>query len=391
MNHTATFVEAVVGVLTGNRFPVPLHEPSFSQREHQLLHDCLDSGFVSSVGEYVDQFEHELATYLGAKHVVAVVNGTAALHIALQLAGVEAGDEVLIPSLSFVATANAVSYCNAIPHFVDSDPASLGIELDQLQSYLSEILQREGDHWVNKTTGRRVVAIVPMHTFGHAGDMDGLLALAERFNLKVVEDAAEALGSRYKGRALGSLGTIGAISFNGNKIITSGGGGAIVTDDPDLAARAKHLTTTAKLAHRWEIAHDEVGYNYRLPNLNAALGCAQLESLDQFIADKSQLAARYRAAFKDLPGVRFVEDVGESEGNHWLNAVVLDESIYVLDEVLSALHDAGILARPAWTLLHSLPMYESCPRMKLEQAERLSRQLICLPSSAFLIGGAADA
>ena len=378
---------AIKTVLAGNDFPVSLHEPSFTGREWQLLKDCLDSGFVSSVGEYVDRFERQLADYLGASHVVAVVNGTAALHVSLLLAGVKPADEVIVPTLTFVATANAVTYCGAIPHFVDSEEGTLGLDAQKLGQYLADILRQENGQWLNIKTGRRVAAIVPMHAFGHPVDMDALNEIAAQYGLSVIEDAAESLGSLYKNRMTGTLASLAAISFNGNKTITTGGGGAIVTNDKALATRAKHITTTARVPHRWEIRHDEIGFNYRMPNINAALGCAQLEQLSVFIEQKRNLADAYKKAFSGVAGMRFFDEPEFARSNYWLNALLLDEpDMAMRDELLATLNNAGIMARPAWTLMHRLPMYQSCPRMDLSTAEELEQRLICIPSSPFLNG-----
>lgn len=263
--------------------PVFLHEPIFSGNEWQYVKECIDTSFVSSVGKFVDRFEVELARYTEAKHAIAVVNGTAALHVALKLAGVGQNDEVLIPSLTFVATANGVSYCGAIPHFVDSEESTLGIDPKSLRDYLASITEIRNQQCVNILTGRMIRAIVPMHTFGHPADMEGILSIGKDFHINIVEDATESLGSYYQGRHTGTLGLLGTLSFNGNKTITTGGGGAILTNDPEIAKKAKHITTTAKLPHRWEYVHDEIGYNYRMPNINAALGCAQLEQMPKFL------------------------------------------------------------------------------------------------------------
>jgi aminotransferase in exopolysaccharide biosynthesis len=266
-----------------------LHEPSFGGKEWLNLKECLDSTYVSSVGKFVDQFEDDLSKYTGARYAVLVVNGTAALHIALKLAGVRATDEVLIPALTFVATANAVTYCNATPHFVDSEEHTLGIDADKLRTYLTRNTSQQSGQCVNKNTGKVIRALVPMHTFGHPSDLEGLLAIARDFNIELVEDAAESLGSYYNGQHTGTFGLLGTLSFNGNKTITTGGGGAILTNNPDLASRAKHLTTTAKLPHAWDFRHDEIGYNYRMPNINAAIGCAQLEQLSNKLSAKRNL------------------------------------------------------------------------------------------------------
>lgn len=366
--------------------PAALHEPRFRGNEWTYLKECLDSTFVSSVGAFVDRFERDLAEYTGAKRAVAVVNGTAALHVALLLAGVQRGDEVLLPALTFIATTNAVAYCAAVPHFVDSEPRTLGIDADALHAYLSTIAEIRDGCCVNRATSRIIRAIVPMHTFGHPGDIEGLLRVAHDFRLTMVEDAAESLGSLYRGRHTGTFGRLGTLSFNGNKTITTGGGGAILTDDVELGARAKHLTTTAKLPHRWSFMHDEVGYNYRLPNLNAALGCAQLEQLPGFLDEKRELFERYRAALVDTSGVRLFEEPSECRSNYWLQALLLDEAAaHRRDAVLTATNEAGLMTRPVWALMHRLAPFQSAPRAPLPVAESLERRVINIPSSAGLI------
>lgn len=373
-------VQSVVGLT-----PVALHEPNFSGNEWTYVKECLDTGWVSSVGRYVDRFEEDLATFTGAKRAVAVVNGTASLHLCLRLVGVERGDEVLIPTFTFVATANAVHYLGATPHFVDSEERTLGLDPDKLDRHMHDIAIKDGDGFRNRHTGARLKAVVPMHTFGHPVDMEALLEVAARWRLEVVEDAAESLGSCFRGRHTGCFGRVAALSFNGNKVITTGGGGAIITDDPALADRAKHLTTTARVAHQWFFAHDEVGYNYRLPNLNAALGCAQLERLPSYLENKRRLAAAYRRAFTGMSGLRFFDEPEGAQSNYWLNTILLDEGFSDRrDQLLETTNAAGIMTRPAWTLMHRLPMHATCPRMSLEVAESLERRLVNLPSSASL-------
>ncbi len=380
-------IEKLRSVLPADRSFIALHEPYFQGREWDYVKECIDTGWVSSVGKYVDLFEQKLAEHTEVAHAVAVANGTAALHICLQLVGVEAGDEVLMPTLTFVATANAISYCGAIPHLVDSEERTLGLDPHKLADYLAEIAEVRADGSYNRVTGRRIKAVVPMHTFGHAVDLDPLLDLCARYRLELVEDAAESLGSFYKGKHTGGFGRISALSFNGNKVVTTGGGGAIVTNDPELAKRAKHLTTTAKVPHRWEFNHDAIGYNYRMPNLNAALGCAQLEQLDAYVEQKRALAERYREAFADLAGVRFFTEPEFSRSNYWLNAILLDEQqAHLRDSLLEATNSAGIMTRPFWTGMHKLPMFADCPRMDLSVAESLERRTINIPSSVFLGG-----
>lgn len=379
----AAIREAIARAIGSDR--AVLHEPQFGGNEWAYLKACLDSTFVSSVGPFVDRFEAELAAYTGARHAVAVVNGTAALHVALRLAGVEPGDEVLVPALSFVATANAVAYCGALAHFVDSEEGTLGIDAAALRAHLERIARREAGGCVNRASGRPIRAVVPMHTFGHPVDLDGLLAVAGDFGLVVVEDAAESLGSLYGGRHTGTFGRLGTLSFNGNKTITTGGGGAILTDDPALAKHAKHLTTTAKVPHRWAYRHDELGYNYRMPNLNAALGCAQLEQMPGFVAAKRTLFERYAAAFAGIDGVRIFAEPAGCRSNYWLQVALLDPAqASCRDAVLAATNDAGLMTRPVWELLHRQPAFADCPRMELPVAESIEARLINLPSSAVL-------
>jgi aminotransferase in exopolysaccharide biosynthesis len=366
-----------------------LHEPSFTGNEWLYIKECLDSTFVSSVGKFVDRIESDLAHFTGAKHAVAVVNGTAALHIALKLAGVQADDEVLVPALTFVATANAVTYCAATPHFVDSEARTLGVDAANLRDYLASHAEQRAGRCVNRATGRVIRALVPMHTFGHPVDLDGLLAVARDFNLVLIEDAAESLGSTYHGQHTGTVGLLGTLSFNGNKTITTGGGGAILTNDEDLARHAKHLTTTAKLPHTWDYRHDEVGYNYRMPNLNAALGCAQLERLPIMLAAKRDLFSRYQAAFASVQGVTLVTEPARCQSNYWLQTLLLNaDHAAQRDQVLAATNAAAYMTRPAWILMHELAPFKDCPRMDLATAQSLSPRLINIPSSSGLVSTA---
>jgi perosamine synthetase len=366
---------------------VPLHEPTFAGKEWDYVKECLDTGWVSSVGSYVDRFEAMLADYTGVKRAVAVVNGTAALHVCLVLAGVESGDEVLLPTLTFVATPNAISYCGAIPHFVDCEETTLGMDPYKLSNYLSEIAEVRDSECFNRKTGRRIKSVVPMHTYGHPVDLEPLLEVCERYKLVLIEDAAESFGSYYKGKHTGQWGKLSALSFNGNKVITTGGGGAILTNDEEIGNLAKHLTTTAKVPHKWEFKHNMVGYNYRLPNINAALGCAQLEQLPEFLKQKRALAQSYRQAFENVDGIRFFTEPGNAKSNYWLNTLLLDESISEKrDELLELTNESGIMTRPTWTLMHTLPMFKNCPRMDLSVAENLGKRLINIPSSSS-VGG----
>jgi perosamine synthetase len=362
--------------------PVALHEPQFDDRDAELVLDCLRSTFVSSVGKYVDRLETMLAEYTGARHAVVVASGTAALHIAMKMAGVQQNDEVLIPALCFVATANSVAHCGAVPHFVDSDASTLGMDPEALAAHLAAIGEISTGELRNRHTGRRIAAIVPMHTYGHPVRLSTLLEVAARFRVPVVEDAAESLGSSYEGKHTGTFGLLGTLSFNGNKVITTGGGGAILTDDRNLARHAKHVTTTAKRAHRWEFFHDEIAYNYRMPNLNAALGCSQMERLDGLLIAKRELAEHYRRAFAHVRTMKFIAEPAGTRSNYWLSTVRLTRSDFALrDALLTLANEAGYQCRPTWTLLHKLPMFSLAPRAAVPVAESLEASLINLPSS----------
>jgi len=381
----ARFVDGIVAVLRrvlGNAASIALHEPCFRGREWDYVKDCIDTGWVSSVGQYVDRFERQLTEITGARHAVATGSGTGALHVCLELAGVGAGDEVVVPSLSFVATANAVSYAGAVPHFVDCDEVTLGVDPDALDRHLVDIVEMQGDTPVNRFTGRRLAAVVPVHMFGHPCRIDEIADVAARYGLALVEDAAESLGSTFRGRHTGRWGRLAALSFNGNKTVTTGGGGAVLTDDRDLARLAKHVTTQAKLPHRWEYRYDQIGYNYRLPNLNAALGCAQLEQLPRFVESKRRLAAAYAQAFAGVEGVRFVREPANACSNYWLCSLVLGEPhAAALGRLLERTNDEGMMTRPAWGLLSAQPMYQQAPRAPLPVSESIVRRLINIPSS----------
>jgi perosamine synthetase len=376
-------VQAIADVI--GTAPAALHEPRFRGNEWLYLKECLDSTFVSSIGKFVDRFEADLAAYTGAKRAIAVVNGTSALHVALRLAGVEPGDEVLLPALTFIATANAVAYCQATPHFVDSEARSLGMDAVALRAHLRANTEQRAGLCIHRRTGKVIRAMVPMHTFGHPVDIDALLAVAHDHGMVLVEDAAESLGSTVGGRHTGTFGLLGTLSFNGNKTITTGGGGAILTNDLALGSRAKHLTTTAKVPHRWAFNHDELGYNYRMPNLNAALGCAQLEQLPQFLAEKRRLHERYHARFAGVQGVQLMTEPAGCHSNFWLQALLLDEAqADQRDAVLTATNAAGHMTRPVWTLMHRLPPYAKASRAELPVAESLERRVINIPSSSGL-------
>ncbi|MEK5146255.1 LegC family aminotransferase [Psychrobacillus sp. FSL K6-4615] len=359
---------------------VPLHEPTFDEMEIEFVTDCVSSGWVSSVGKYVDRFEKELAEFTGVKRAVAVVNGTAALHIALKVAGVQSNDEVFMPSLTFVATANAVSYLQAFPHFIDVSEVTLGLDPFMLEEHIKDIGEMQNGHLVNKQTGRIIRAVVPMHTFGHSVDLDPLIELCERYNLVLVEDAAESLGSYYKRKHTGGFGSVSALSFNGNKIMTTGGGGAILTNNDRLADYAKYITTTAKVPHRWIYEHDEIGFNYRMPNINAALGCAQLQKVPKFIEQKRQLAEKYENIVKCLDGVTLFKEPVNTKGNYWLQTLVLDQK-QNRDNILDFLNESGVMSRPIWTPMDELKPFENMPKADLTITKKLKNTLINIPST----------
>ncbi len=358
---------------------VPLHEPRFAGNERSYVQETLDSTFVSSVGPFVDRFEAQVAGYTGAARAVATVNGTAALHTALMLAGVGRDDLVLTQPLSFIATCNAIAYCGASPVFVDVDRHTLGLSPKALAAWLEAEAERTETGCRHKASGRRLAACVPMHTFGHPADVDGLLAVCRQWNIPLVEDAAESLGSLYQGRHTGTFGLLGALSFNGNKIITTGGGGMVLCGNEALGARAKHLTTTARLPRGFEFVHDETGYNYRLPNLNAALGCAQMEKLEAFVAAKRALAEAYAQFFAESAWEFFREPEG-ARSNYWLNAVVAPDKA-ARDELLAQTNAAGIMTRPVWQLLSRSAPYGTCLAGPLPNSEWLEQRLVNLPSS----------
>ncbi|MBZ0158353.1 MAG: LegC family aminotransferase [Alphaproteobacteria bacterium] len=377
---------ALKSVLPPKQSAVALHEPQFRGNELPYVKECIDTGWVSSTGKFVDRFERQLEEYTGVKRAVAVVNGTAALHICLKLSGVEDGDEVLVPTLTFVATANAVTYCKAIPHFIDSEVRTLGVDPFKLEMYLTEIAEVLHEGCFNMQTGRRIKAVIAMHTFGHPVDIEPLVDICNRFKIVLIEDAAESLGSYYKGRHTGSWGLCSALSFNGNKTVTTGGGGAILTNDEDIGKMAKHITTTAKLPHEWAFNHDMIGYNYRMPNINAALGCAQLEQLPGFLERKRALAERYKSTFVEIEDVEFFTEPEFARSNYWLNVLLLNnEDIDIRDMILEKTNSNGIMTRPLWTLMHKLPMFKQYPRMDLSTAENLEKRLINIPSSASLV------
>ncbi|WP_367155358.1 LegC family aminotransferase [Methylomonas sp. HYX-M1] len=373
-----SFVRLVREIYHSDQF-IPLHAPHFAGNEKRYLDKVIDSTFVSSVGPYVGEFEQQIATYCGSSHAIATVNGTAALHIALLLAGVRPGDEVLTQAVTFVATCNAIHYCGAEPVFLDIAAETLGLSAASLDAFLAQYAERRAGGIYNRRSGRRIAACLPMHSLGHPCEMPALTEICREYDLPMVEDAAEALGSRLQGRHCGTFGLLGVLSFNGNKIITTGGGGMILTDDAELAAKAKHLTTTAKLPHPWKFEHDQIGYNYRMPNLNAALGLAQLEQLPHFIAAKRTLAARYAAWAAETGATFFPEPAGAS-ANYWLNALLLND-LAQRDAFLTYTNACDVMTRPLWELMSDLPMFRHCQTDGLANSRRLSARLVNIPSS----------
>ena len=369
--------------LYANQDFVPLSVPKFIGNEKKYLDDCIDTTFVSSVGQYVDRFEKDMAAYTGAKRAVVCVSGTNALHMAMMLAGVERDDEVLTQALTFIATCNAISYIGARPVFIDVDRNTMGLSPDAVKDWLTKNAEIRNGQCYDKNTNRRVKACVPMHTFGHPVRIEELAAVCAEWHIELVEDAAESIGSMYKGKHTGLFGKVGALSFNGNKTITTGGGGMLLFMDEELGVLAKHLTTQAKVPHRWEFRHDHIGYNYRMPNINAALGCAQLEHLDEFIADKRETAKAYAEFFKNVDGIEFFTEPENSFSNYWLNVVVLpdhDKQIEFLQET----NDNGVMTRPIWELMNRLPMFEHCQHDDLKNTIWFADRVVNIPSSVRL-------
>jgi perosamine synthetase len=360
---------------------IPLHAPVFQGNEKEYILDCIDTTFVSYLGKYVTQFEAMTAQYTGAKYAVAFVNGTAALHIALVVAGVEREEEVITQSLTFVATANAITHAGALPVFVDVDRDTMGMSPRALSNWLQKnvLIDEETKKVINRTTGRRISAIVPMHTFGNPCRIEEIVEIANKYNIPVVEDSAESLGSTYKQQHTGTFGLVGILSYNGNKTITTGGGGMIITNDDKLAARARHLSTTAKVPHPWDFSHDEVGYNYRLNNVSASIGVAQMEKLDNYLSDKRLTAEAY-ATFCQEQGIVFVQGLRAAQTNNWLNAIVVKDRS-TRDEFLAYSNDHGVMTRPIWSLMSKLEMYKDCQHDGLKNSIWLEDRVVNLPSS----------
>lgn len=403
-----------------NREIVPLHEPYFGGNEKRYVLDCIESTFVSSVGKYVDRFEEMIRDFTGAKYAIATVNGTAALHIALKLAGVQQGDLVITQPLTFVATCNAITYCGAEPVFVDIDPDTLGMSPDSLELWLStntiiqddvcylkdvhklhelsqvhestnlhklsqinelqESFENNSCKFVEIRGPRRISACVPMHTFGHPCKIDRIVDICNHYHIPVVEDAAESIGSYYKRKHTGTFGNLGILSFNGNKTITTGGGGMILTEDDELGPLAKHITTTAKKPHPWKFEHDTIGYNYRLPNINAALGCAQMEILPEILKNKRETTRNYNQFFQNIGEVKFIQEPSESISNYWLNAILFKDE-EERDQFLDYAYSQKVMCRPAWTLMNKLPMFVNCIYSTLNVANAIEKRLVNIPSS----------
>lgn len=369
--------------LYGSRDFVPLAVPVFIGNEKKYLNECIDTTFVSSVGKFVDRFEEDIAKYTGCKRAVVVVSGTNALHMAMMLASVERDDEVLTQALTFIATCNALSYIGAHPVFIDVDKDTMGLSPVAVREWLTKNVEMKDGQCYNKRTGRRVRACVPMHTFGHPVHLDELVEVCKEYNIELVEDAAESIGSLYKGKHTGTFGKVGALSFNGNKTITTGGGGMMLFNDEELGAFAKHITTQAKIPHRWEFRHDHIGYNYRMPNINAALGCAQLEHIEEYVASKRETAKAYEEFFKDIPEIDFFVEPENTRSNYWLNSVILKDK-EAQQSFLQYTNDNGVMTRPIWELMNRLPMFEKCENDGLKNTIWFADRVVNIPSSVRL-------
>lgn len=359
---------------------ITLHEPHFGGNEKKYMEECIDTTFVSSVGKFVDRFEEMMADYTGAAKAVVCVNGTNALHMAMILAGVKRGDEILTQALTFIATCNAISYIDARPVFIDVDKDTMGLSPKAAEAWLKENAEIKNGECLNKKTGRRIKACIPMHTFGHPVHLDELVEICNKYHLELIEDAAESLGSFYKDKHTGTFGKVGVISFNGNKTITTGGGGMMLFKDEELGKFAKHLTTQAKVPHRWEFVHDHIGYNYRMPNINAALGCAQMEQLDDFLQNKRETAEIYKRFFESYNDIQFFTEPQECQSNYWLNVVMLKDK-QTQQDFLTYTNDHGIMTRPVWELMNRLPMFENCETDGLENTRWFADRVVNIPSS----------
>ena len=365
-----------------NKQKLNLHEPFFFGKEKKYLKHCIETTFVSSKGKYVKKFEAALSKYINAKNIILLNSGTSALHIALLLMGVKSGDEVILPSMTFVATANAVKYCNANPHFVDSEEESLGIDPIALNNWLNKIVKKKGKYSFNKMTNNRISAIVPMHTFGHPCKMDELKKISKKFNMRIIEDSAEALGSFYKGKHAGTIGDIGTLSFNGNKTITTGAGGAIITNNDRVALQVRHIISTAKQNHAYEYIHDKIGYNYRMPNLNASIGLAQFENINKIINSKRKLFQKYNKLFSNIDEIDLFKEPRYCKSNYWLQTIILrKQNMKLRNDILKLTNKKNIMTRPVWKLLHKLQPFKNCQRSPLPKALSLEKRIINIPSS----------
>lgn len=369
--------------LYGSEELIPLHAPKFVGNEKKYLNECIDSTYVSSVGKFVDRFEEMMEDYTGAKKAVVCVNGTNALHLAMMLVGVEKDDEVITQALTFIATCNAISYIGAHPVFIDVDRDTMGLSPIAMSNWLNENAKVKRGICYNKKTGRRIKACVPMHTFGHPVHLDELVELCERYHIELVEDAAESLGSFYKGKHTGTFGKVGAISFNGNKTITTGGGGMLLFRDEELGEIAKHLSTQAKVPHKWEFVHDHIGYNYRMPNINAALGCAQIENLDSFLLNKRLIAEKYKDYFSQFDEIEFFCEPNNCKSNYWLNILLMKDH-EAQKGFLQFTNDNGVMTRPVWRLMNKLPMFSSCQTDNLNNTIWFEERVVNIPSSVII-------
>ena len=358
---------------------IPLHAPHFGGNEKKYLNECIDTTFVSSVGEFVNRFEKDIATYTKAKKAVVCVSGTNALHMSMMLLGVERDDEVLTQALTFIATCNAISYIGAIPVFIDVDMETMGFSPDAMKKWLTKNAEIKNNQCYNKNTGRRVKACVPMHTFGHPCKIDEIADLCKEYHIELVEDAAESIGSFYKGKHTGTFGKIGCLSFNGNKTMTTGGGGMMLFQDEELADYAKHITTQAKVPHKWNFVHDQIGYNYRMPNINAALGCAQLEQIDTILKDKRDTAKRYKEYFKNIPDIEFFDEPKNCKSNFWLNSILLKDK-KEQQELLEYTNDHGVMTRPIWELMSRLEMFKCCETDGIKNTKWFVDRVVNIPS-----------
>ncbi len=375
-------VKYIRDIYSTNDF-IPLHAPRFIGNEKKYLEECIDSTFVSSVGKFVDEFELLVAQYTGAKKTIVIVNGTEALHMALLLVGAKRGDDIITQPLTFIATLNAISHAGGKAVFIDVDKETMGLSFTKMEQFLVENAEiRNNGYTYNRKTGRRISVCIPMHTFGHPVKLNGLVNLCAKYNITLIEDAAESLGSKFNGQHTGTFGKIGIFSFNGNKIVTTGGGGMILTKDEELAKTAKHLSTQAKIPHPWEFEHDSIGYNFRMPNINAAIGCAQIENINFFVERKRWLAEQYFKFFNTI-GIQFFREPDNCYSNYWLNAIILN-SLQEREEFLKYSNQKKVMTRPIWKLMTELPMFKDCQKGDLSNAYWLADRVVNIPSSVVL-------